>query len=79
MHGADEIRKGLFSRTGYGIKYDLERMVKASTAIGNPQNSFRSFHIAGTNGKGSTCAYLEQCSEVAGIKQVLHITTYHTF
>jgi dihydrofolate synthase/folylpolyglutamate synthase len=76
MHGADEIRKGLFSRTGYGIKYDLERMVKASTAIGNPQNSFRSFHIAGTNGKGSTCAYLEAMLRSCGHKTGLYTSPH---
>ncbi len=41
-----------------GIKLGLERTVSLLDAIGNPQNSFRSVHIAGTNGKGSVAAYL---------------------
>jgi dihydrofolate synthase/folylpolyglutamate synthase len=80
MNRADEIKKNLFSRTGYGIKYDLERMTKAATACGNPQDSFKSIHIAGTNGKGSTCAYLEQmlrsCGYSTGLYTSPHIINF---
>lgn len=31
---------------------------KVMASLGNPQDSFRSVHVAGTNGKGSTCCYL---------------------
>ena len=41
-----------------GIKLGLERTVNLLDAIGNPQNRFKSVHIAGTNGKGSVAAYL---------------------
>jgi dihydrofolate synthase/folylpolyglutamate synthase len=41
-----------------GIKLGLDRTVDLLDAIGNPQHSFRSVHIAGTNGKGSVAAYL---------------------
>ena len=40
------------------IKFDLERMQKAVLLLGNPQDSFKSVHVAGTNGKGSVCAML---------------------
>jgi dihydrofolate synthase/folylpolyglutamate synthase len=76
MNTADEIKKNLFSRTGYGIKYDLERMIKASRECGNPQNSFKSFHIAGTNGKGSTCAYLEQMLRSYGYSTGLYTSPH---
>jgi dihydrofolate synthase/folylpolyglutamate synthase len=36
-------------------------MRAAAERIGNPQNEYRSFHVAGTNGKGSVCAYLDSC------------------
>lgn len=39
-------------------KLGLERISKLLEVIGNPQNAFRSFHVAGTNGKGSTCTFL---------------------
>ncbi len=40
-------------------KTSLDRMKKCANILGNPQNSFKSIHVAGTNGKGSTCAYLK--------------------
>ena len=41
-----------------GIKMDLEVMRNFAPMVGNPQNNFSSFHIAGTNGKGSTSAFI---------------------
>jgi dihydrofolate synthase/folylpolyglutamate synthase len=35
---------------------------------GNPQNSFKSFHVGGTNGKGSTVAILDSVLRAAGFK-----------
>src|SRR2546427_13091364 len=36
--------------------FDLDRMRTLLRKIGNPQEKFRSVHVAGTKGKGSTCA-----------------------
>ena len=41
----------------FGIKPGLERITRLCELLGNPQNSFRAVHIAGTNGKGSITAY----------------------
>ena len=41
-----------------GIKMDLEVMRNFAPMVGNPQDNFSSFHIAGTNGKGSTSAFI---------------------
>ena len=41
-----------------GIKLDLSVTREFAELMGNPQNNFRSFHIAGSNGKGSTSAYI---------------------
>lgn len=41
-----------------GIKLGLEVMSDLVDRLGNPQNSFKSVHIAGTNGKGSTAAII---------------------
>lgn len=41
-----------------GIKLDLSATREFAELMGNPQNNFRSFHVAGTNGKGSTSAYI---------------------
>ena len=40
-------------------KLGLERTRELLDKLGNPQNSLRFVHVAGTNGKGSTCAMLE--------------------
>ena len=37
----------------------LERITYLMALLGNPQDSLRCIHVAGTNGKGSTCAYTE--------------------
>lgn len=45
----------------------LERIAELCRRLGNPQNSLpRTFHVAGTNGKGSTCAYLRAILEADG-------------
>jgi dihydrofolate synthase/folylpolyglutamate synthase len=59
MERGAEIRKHLFSLVTRGIKYDLERMNSAAEVCGSPQNAYPCFHVAGTNGKGSICAYLD--------------------
>ncbi|CAI4348817.1 CQS_1a_G0010510.mRNA.1.CDS.1 [Saccharomyces cerevisiae] len=40
------------------IELGLSRITKLLEHLGNPQNSLRVLHIAGTNGKGSVCTYL---------------------
>ncbi len=53
----------LFGRRRLGMKYGLDRMLSIMEELGHPENSFKSVHIVGTNGKGSTAAVL---SELAG-------------
>ena len=54
--------------TKHGIKLGLERVGRILWHLGNPQNQFRSIHIAGTNGKGSTAAFYGSVLEAAGYK-----------
>jgi dihydrofolate synthase / folylpolyglutamate synthase len=68
MERGEEIRKHLFSLSARGIKYDLDRMRDAAEACGNPQKAYPCFHVAGTNGKGSVCAYLESCLRASGFR-----------
>jgi len=45
----------MYQRVGaVAYKKDLTNTIKLCEALGNPQNNFKSIHIAGTNGKGST-------------------------
>lgn len=42
----------------FGIKPGLQRTKQVLTALGNPELNLRFLHVAGTNGKGSVCAFL---------------------
>lgn len=48
----------------------LSRMAKFLTLLGNPQETVQSIHVAGTNGKGSTVAFLRQMLMAAGYHKV---------
>lgn len=48
----------LYSLSRFGIRLGLDAMLEFSHLIGDPHNNFRSAHITGTNGKGSTSAML---------------------
>ncbi|OPL17574.1 MAG: hypothetical protein AVO35_09060 [Candidatus Aegiribacteria sp. MLS_C] len=48
----------IFARRRMGMKFGLDRVRKLMAAAGDPQRSYRTVHIVGTNGKGSTTAYL---------------------
>ncbi len=55
----------------------LERIAELCARLGNPQNQLpRTFHVAGTNGKGSTCAYLRAILEASG-RRVHSYTSPH--
>ncbi len=49
-------------------KYGLVRITTLLDALGNPQRLRRIVHVAGTNGKGSTCAMIESGLRAAGLR-----------
>jgi dihydrofolate synthase/folylpolyglutamate synthase len=49
-------------------KLGLDRIRLVLAALNNPHHSFRSIHVAGTNGKGSTCAMIEAGLRTTGIR-----------
>jgi dihydrofolate synthase/folylpolyglutamate synthase len=51
-----------------GLKPGLSRVKKFLNSVGNPQNKFKSIHVAGTNGKGSVCAIIAASLKAAGFK-----------
>ena len=51
----------------FGTNLGLETPRHLAALAGNPQNSLRFIHVAGTNGKGSTCAMLESIYRAAGL------------
>jgi dihydrofolate synthase/folylpolyglutamate synthase len=52
----------------FGAKFGLENTLKLAALAGNPQHKLRFLHVAGTNGKGSTCAMLESIYRAAGLR-----------
>ena len=50
----------------FGANFGLENTRKLAALAGNPQEKLRFIHVAGTNGKGSTCALLESIYRAAG-------------
>ena len=51
-----------------GQKLGLERMQAACARFGNPERSFTSVHIAGTNGKGTVAAFVTGMARAAGLR-----------
>jgi dihydrofolate synthase/folylpolyglutamate synthase len=57
-------------------KFGLERIGTLLDALGNPQNQCRFVHVAGTNGKGSTCAMIESALRASGRRTGLFISPH---
>jgi len=58
----------LFGLRLFGANFGLENTFKLAALAGNPQAKLRFIHVAGTNGKGSTCAMLESIYRAAGYR-----------
>ena len=52
----------------FGVHLGLERILLLLENLGNPQQKVPIIHVAGTNGKGSVCAYLSSTLTAAGYK-----------
>jgi len=67
----------MFSRIGAAAyKKDLHNTIALCTALNNPQKKFKSIHIAGTNGKGSTSHMLAAILQKAGYKTGLYTSPH---
>src|SRR2546427_11286001 len=58
----------LYDLRWFGTKFGLDNTCKLAALAGNPQRRLRFIHVAGTNGKGSTCAMLESIYRAAGLR-----------
>lgn len=63
-----EARARLYSLEHWGIKLGLDNIREFCSTLGDPQDRFLSVHVAGTNGKGSTSAYIDSILRTAGFK-----------
>ena len=57
-------------------KLGLERILAVLEALGNPHLAYRVIHVAGTNGKGSTCAMLDAGLRAAGLRSGLYTSPH---
>ena len=56
----------LYALAPRGQQLGLERMQAACARFGNPEASFESVHVAGTNGKGTVCAFVASMARAGG-------------
>lgn len=60
----------------FGSKPGLENISKLCELLDNPQDTFNCIHVAGTNGKGSTCSMIASIYNCAGYKTGLFISPH---
>jgi len=58
----------LYGLRWFGTKLGLTNTLNLAALAGNPQHALRFIHVAGTNGKGSTCAMLESIYRATGLR-----------
>src|SRR5258706_11727162 len=58
----------LYGLRWFGAKFGLENTLKLASLAGDPHRQLRFIHVAGTNGKGSTCAMFESIYRAAGLR-----------
>ena len=76
-----EIEEWLHSRIGLNFRSGLGRMQGAVDLLGNPEKTYPIIHVTGTNGKGSTIAFMRELFVVHGKKVGIftspHIISIH--
>ena len=66
----------LYSLERFGIKLGLDVMHQLMDILDHPEQRLRSIHVTGTNGKGSTCAFLASVLRTAGYKVGLYTSPH---
>ncbi|AGA21067.1 MULTISPECIES: bifunctional folylpolyglutamate synthase/dihydrofolate synthase [Bacillus] len=61
-----DARSWIHGRLKFGVKPGLGRMKQLMARLGHPEKKIRAFHVAGTNGKGSTVAFIRSMLQEAG-------------
>ncbi len=66
----------LFGLENMGIKLGLGRVRELLGCLGDPQKTYRSVHVAGTNGKGSVCAMAAAVLQASGQRTGLYTSPH---
>lgn len=76
MQDLGAVLDDLYSLRNRGSRLGLERMRALARALGDPQERYPILHVAGTNGKGSTCAILRSALADAGYRVGLYTSPH---
>ena len=68
----------LFALETFGIKLGLDNITTLCDALGHPERSFTSLHVAGTNGKGSVTAMAHAALRAAGVHAARYTSPHLT-
>lgn len=66
----------LFSLHQFGIKLGLDNILNLLALIGNPHKELKTFHVAGSNGKGSTASFIASILMEAGFRVGLYTSPH---
>ena len=72
----DNCLNTIYNLRRYGIILGLSTIRKILQGLGNPQNTFNSIHVAGTNGKGSIASALASILHISGYKVGLYTSPH---
>lgn len=72
----DEALAFIHGAYGLGEKRGLENMHRLLALLDNPHKKFRAVHVAGTNGKGSVCAFLQAALRCGGYRTGLYTSPF---
>lgn len=76
MDTKEDMTAWLYGLSIHGIKLGLRNIKELLHRLGDPQDSFRAVHVAGTDGKGSTCAMLASVLIESGIRTGLYTSPH---
>ena len=72
----EQAERYLLSLELFGMRFGLDRMRRLMTALGSPQERFRSIHIVGTNGKSSTARMASAILERLGMRTGTYLSPH---
>ncbi len=66
----------ILSAQNLGMKLGLDTMRRVASILDNPEDDLEFIHVAGTNGKGSTCAFMESIARAHGLRSGLYTSPH---
>ncbi|MCM2334774.1 MAG: Mur ligase family protein, partial [Anaeromyxobacteraceae bacterium] len=71
-----DVHRYLEALSPLSMRFGLERVERALDALGRPERAAPALHVAGTNGKGSTCAMAAAALRAAGLRTGLYTSPH---